>query len=45
MYQGSLAVEKRSDKRFDISFRNVSFRYAGSDDFALRDINLDLRSG
>ena len=45
MYQGGLAVEKRSDKRFDISFRNVSFRYAGSDDFALRDINLDLRSG
>ena len=45
MYQGGLAVEKRSDKRFDISFQNVSFRYAGSDDFALRDINLDLRSG
>ena len=30
MYQGSLAVEKRSDKKFDIEFRNVSFRYPGS---------------
>lgn len=45
MYQGSLAVEKRSDKKFDISFRNVGFRYAGCDGFALKDINLDLYSG
>ena len=45
MYQGSLAVEKRSDRQFDITFRNVSFRYAGSRSFALRNINLDLRSG
>lgn len=45
MYQGSLAVEKRSDKQFDISFQNVSFRYGGSSDFALKDINLNLRSG
>ncbi|MDE7297354.1 MAG: ABC transporter ATP-binding protein/permease [Lachnospiraceae bacterium] len=30
MYQGSLAVEKRSDKQFDIEFKNVSFCYAGS---------------
>lgn len=28
MYQGSLAVEKRSDKKFDIEFRDVSFKYA-----------------
>ena len=45
MYQGSLAVEKRSDKQFDITFQNVSFRYAGSSDPALKDINLNLRSG
>ena len=45
MYQGSLAVEKRSDKKFDISFRNVSFRYAGTDRDAIKRINLDLRVG
>ncbi len=45
MYQGSLAVEKRSDKKFDIEFRNVSFKYAGSDFFALKNINLDLKVG
>lgn len=45
MYQGSLAVEKRSDKKFDISFKNVSFRYAGSETYALKHINLDLKVG
>lgn len=45
MYQGSLSVEKRSDKQFDIEFKNVSFRYAGSDDFALKNINLNLNVG
>lgn len=45
MYQGSLAVEKRSDKRFDIVFKNVSFRYAGSDQEALKNINLSLKVG
>ncbi len=30
MYQGSLAVEKRSDKEFEIEFRDVSFRYPES---------------
>ena len=45
MYQGSLAVEKRSDKQFEISFRNVSLRYQGSSDFALKNISLNLRSG
>lgn len=45
MYQGSLAVEKRSDRKYDIAFRNVSFRYAGSDVFALKNINLELKVG
>ena len=45
MYQGSLSVEKRSDKQFDIEFKNVSFRYTGSEDFALKDINLNLKVG
>lgn len=45
MYQGSLAVEKRSDKKYDIAFRNVSFKYAGSEEYALKNINLDLKVG
>lgn len=45
MYQGSLAVEKRSDKKFDVVFRDVSFRYAGSETYALKHVNLSLKVG
>ncbi len=45
MYQGSLSVEKRSDKKFDIEFRNVSFQYTGTDKFALKNINLNVNVG
>lgn len=45
MYQGSLAVEKRSDKRFDIAFNDVSFRYAGQESYALKNISLKLKVG
>lgn len=45
MYQGSLSVEKRSDKKFDIEFRDVSFKYQGADDYALKHINLGLNVG
>ncbi len=29
MYQGSLTTEKRSDRQYEVEFRNVSFRYPG----------------
>ena len=45
MYQGSLSVEKRSDKKFDIEFRNVSFQYVGCKEYALKNINLTLKVG
>lgn len=45
MYQGSLTVEKRSDKKFDIEFKNVSFRYAGMNEDAVKKINLKLKVG
>ncbi|MCM1057099.1 MAG: ABC transporter ATP-binding protein/permease [Firmicutes bacterium] len=45
MYQGSLAVEKRSDKRFEITFDHVSFRYVGQESYALKDISLQLKVG
>ena len=45
MYQGSLAVEKRSDKKFDVEFKNVSFQYPGSEQYALKNISLSLNVG
>ena len=45
MYQGTLAVEKRSDKKYDVEFRNVSFKYAGSDQYALKNVNMTFKVG
>lgn len=45
MYQGSLAVEKRSDKKFDVEFKDVSFKYPGAEQYALKNINLSLKVG
>ncbi len=42
---GSLAVEKRSDRKFEISFRDVSFRYPGAGEDALKHVSIDLRVG
>ncbi len=45
MYQGSLPLEKRSDGEYRIEFRNVSFRYPGSEQYALKDFSLKMRVG
>lgn len=45
MYQGSLTTEKRSDREYDIEFRDVSFRYPGSDGYALRHVSMKFRVG
>ena len=45
MYQGSLTTEKRSDRQYDIEFRDVSFRYPGSDAWALRHVNVRFQVG
>ena len=45
MYQGSLTTEKRSDRKYDIEFRDVSFRYPGRADYALRHVNMRFRVG
>lgn len=44
-YQGSLTVEKRDDNEYDIEFRDVSFRYPGTDRDALSHVNLKFRIG
>ena len=45
MYQGSLTTEKRADRRYEVEFRNVSFRYPGSDIWALRHANMKFKVG
>lgn len=44
-YKGSLTTEKRSDNDYEIEFRNVSFKYPGTDTYALRDFSLKLNVG
>ena len=45
MYQGTLPVEKRSDNRYSIELKHVSFRYPGSENFALKNLSLKLNIG
>ncbi len=45
MYQGSLTVEKRSDRQYEVEFRDVSFRYPGSEEYALRHVSMKFRVG
>ena len=45
MYQGSLTTEKRSDRRSSIEFEDVSFRYPGSEAYALRHVNMRFTVG
>ncbi len=45
MYQGSLTVEKRRDRNYRVEFRDVSFKYPGSDTWALRHVNMKFEVG
>ena len=45
MYMGDLTIEKRSDKNYEIEFRNVSFRYPSSEAYALRNVSLRFNVG
>ena len=45
MYQGSLTTEKRADRQYEVEFRNVSFKYPGSDAYALKNMNIKFRVG
>ncbi len=45
MYQGSLTVEKRRDRDYEIEFRNVSFKYPGSETYALKNVSMKFRVG
>lgn len=50
LYKGSLPVEKRffceeRDNDYEIEFRNVSFRYPGSEQYALKDFSFRFKKG
>ncbi len=45
MYQGSLTTEKRADRRYEIEFRDVSFKYPGTDTWALRHVTMKFKIG
>lgn len=45
MYQGSLTTEKRNDREYQIEFRDVSFRYPGTQAWALRHVSVKFKIG
>lgn len=45
MYQGSLTVEKRRDRKYEVEFRDVSFKYPGSKTYALSHVNMKFEIG
>lgn len=45
MYQGSLTTEKRSDRQYEVEFRNVSFKYPGAENWSLRNLSMKFRVG
>ena len=44
-YKGTLPVEKRDDDEYEIEFRNVSFKYPGTDTYALKNVSIKLNIG
>ena len=45
MYKGTLAVEKRDDLDYEIEFRDVSFKYPRTDNYALRHVSMKFKIG
>lgn len=44
-YQGTIPVEKRSDHKFSVEFDHVSFCYPGTEEYVIRDLNLQFTIG
>lgn len=45
MYQGSLSVEKRADRNYEVEFRDVSFQYPSMDTYALEHVSMKFKVG
>lgn len=44
-YKGTLPIEKRIDSDYEFTLEHVSFRYPGSEEMIIKDINLNFRVG
>lgn len=44
-YKGTIPTEKRRDNEYEFEFHHVWFKYPGSEQFVLRDINLKWKIG
>lgn len=44
-YKGTIPTEKRDDNEYEFEFRHVYFKYPGSEQYVLQDINLKWRIG
>ena len=44
-YDGTLPIEKRDDGRYQLAFHHVSFKYPGTEDYIIRDLNLEFTIG
>ncbi len=45
MRKGVIPVEKRSDNKYEIEFKNVSFKYPGSSEYALKNVSIKFNIG
>lgn len=44
-YEGTLPVEKRDDNKFELAFKDVSFKYPGSEEYILKNVSLKFNIG
>lgn len=44
-YEGCIPMEKRRDNKFSVEFEHVSFKYPGSEEYVIKDLNLNFVIG
>lgn len=44
-YKGTIPTEKRDDDEYEFEFKHVWFKYPGSEQYALRDVNMKWKIG
>lgn len=44
-HKGTIPVEKRDDDEYEIEFKNISFKYPGTDTYALKNVSIKLNIG
>jgi ATP-binding cassette subfamily B protein len=45
MHKGTLSIGKNDDNKYEIEFNNVSFKYPGSEIYALKNLSMKFRIG